>query len=110
MVYNVKQIILTVSLIVSFLIPQGIGFAHTLLNHNHDSNICNEKNEQHIHKNKLECSSLHYFANIQYENELLDYSLVSPSYFKVKLIRNISSITKSYFSFLTGRSPPRFNV
>lgn len=52
--------LLSLLLLLSLMLPMGIGLAHAF--HSHDSNLCSVVDENHIHQEKTECDQLHYFS------------------------------------------------
>lgn len=96
-------------LILVLLFPLGITFSHVMDNHGHD--ICIAKKEKHIHSEKINCSYLHYFTNIQSQDLVSNFSAPLPnSIYKKKVL----SLKSFYFLYsITAylvRGPPTINV
>ena len=73
-----KKIISSI-LILGILLPLVISFSHVLQHHEH--NICKAKTEKHIHSKKNNCSSFHYFIDIQYKVALKNIEIDKVDYF-----------------------------
>ena len=100
--------ILSLILLLSLMLPIGIGFAHAF--HNHDNNICLAVDENHIHQEKTDCDQLHYF------NQTVS-SGISTDIAKIEIYWS-SSNDANYNSLFTFhpdqtdlvRGPPLFSV
>ncbi len=55
-----KKQFASILMILSLLLPMGIGMAHAF--HQHEDNLCIAKNESHFHADKTKCDQLHYFS------------------------------------------------
>jgi len=96
-------------LILVLLFPIGISFSHTLENHEH--NICTAKTEKHIHSQKNNCSYLHYFTDVQYQGQDLNFSAFLSNFIYAKQILSLESFLFLHktSSFLV-RGPPPINA
>jgi hypothetical protein len=96
-------------LIIVLLFPIGIGFSHTLENHEHD--ICTAKKEQHMHSQKINCSYLHYFSNIQSQGPDFNFSVLLSNFIYSKQILSLDNIYfLSSISSCLVRGPPTINA
>jgi len=91
-------------LLVGFLIPMGINFAHSFEDHEHV--VCNAKELKHFHELEHDCSSLHY--NIQ----SFVYSISQQQFVFIKkistevLLNNTSNYLGVFISLKKSRAPP----
>ena len=101
--------ILSYILIIVLLFPIGVGFSHTLENHEHA--VCTAKKEQHIHTQKINCSYLHYFTNVQSQGQDFNFSVLLPDFIYSKQVLSLENIyfLSSTSSYLV-RGPPTINV
>lgn len=100
--------LLSLILLLSLMLPMGIGLAHAF--HSHDSNLCLAVDENHIHQEKTECDQLHYFS------QTINHSIVE----KLPAIKVYwSTIEQGVYTTLfiinseqtdPDRGPPSFNV
>ena len=101
--------VLSYVLIIVLVLPLGIGFSHSIKDHEND--ICIAEKEKHIHTQKVNCSYLHYFTNVQNLDQELNFSALISNFIYSE---QISSLENFYFlshSFaLTVRGPPTINA
>ena len=101
--------VLSYILILVFLFPIGIGFSHTLENHEHT--ICIAKKEKHIHSQKINCSYLNYFPDVQYQNRDFKLSSFLPGFINTKQVfLSKSFYFLSNFSDYLVRGPPAISA
>ncbi len=55
-----KKQFASILMILSLLLPMGIGMAHAF--HQHENKLCLAKNESHFHSDKTNCDQVHYFS------------------------------------------------
>ncbi len=97
--------VLSYILILVFLFPIGIGFSHTLENHEHT--ICIAKKGKHIHSQKINCSCLYYFTDVQYQNRDFNFSSFLLGFIGTKQVFLLKSFYfLSNFSDYLVRGPP----
>jgi len=91
-----------------FILPAIFGLFHAV--HEHQSQPCFAKNEQHIHAQKESCAAFHILQNISFEKTQNDYELIrfepfkQPGIFSCRLSEQLSS----YHYLLRG--PPVINA
>ena len=94
-------------LITGLLLPLFIGFIHTL--HHHEHVICHSKIEKHIHVQKYNCSSFHYFSDLQYKDALKNYVFAEPDYFNLVATQLNSLLFSTNIFSNFQRGPPSIN-
>ncbi len=101
--------VLSYVLIIVLVLPLGIGFSHGIEDHEND--ICIAEKEKHIHAQKVNCSYLHYFTNVQNLDQEFNFSTLLSNFINSD---QISSLENFYFlshSFVyTVRGPPSIKV
>ena len=102
------NIILSWALLLSLLLPMGIGVVHAI--HQHEINICLAKTESHFHSEKINCDQLHYFSQTIHDGEVLSKGFT----FEQILIQNQFfkhfELVHSFPKEDTDRGPPFINV
>lgn len=86
----------------------GIGVVHAF--HQHESELCQAKNESHYHSEKNDCDQLHYFSQtisdgilVFSETTFTQYDLQDDLYLEF-------SFVKAYSKADSDRGPPVINV
>jgi len=101
--------ILSYILILVLLFPLGVTFSHVLDNHGHDR--CIAKKEKHIHSEKINCSYLHYFTNIQYQDQASNFFDSLPNSIYIKKVLSLKSFYFLYdITTYLVRGPPIINA
>jgi hypothetical protein len=90
------------------MIPTSIEILHDLEGHEHT--VCTSENEQHIHKDSLDCDEFHkqltFFSYTFTSN--LD---VIPTHFYTTIFIDKPQSTKEFYqSIKTTRGPPYFTI
>ena len=86
----------------------GIGMAHAF--HQHESELCQVKNESHYHSEKNDCDQLHYFSQtisdgllVFSETSFIHYNLQDELYLEFTFVN-------SYSKADPDRGPPAITV
>ena len=103
-----KNILLSWALLVSLLLPMGIGVVHAF--HQHENNLCIAQDESHYHSEKNDCDQLHYFSQtisdgilVFSETTFTQCDLQDDLYLEF-------SFVKAYSKADSDRGPPVINV
>ena len=103
-----RKILLSWVLLVSLILPMGIGVVHAF--HQHESELCQAKNESHYHSEKNDCDQLHYFSQTISDGFLV-FSETSFIYFNLQDELCLQfSFVNSYSKADSDRGPPFINV
>ncbi len=105
---NVLNKIISVGIVIILLFPIGLQLFHTLENHEHK--ICDAKNVQHLHEQKIDCSIYHFQLNTTALISDFKINIYSP----LKHISSPFSIKEEIIEFTlfykSSRAPPFFIV
>lgn len=95
-------------MICSLILPLGIGFVHAF--HEHDENICQAKDESHIHSERSDCNDLHYFSQTLGDFTLGYESLTTQQYFDLNALIAEFLLIKTRIQVISDRGPPVINA
>lgn len=99
-----KNTIFSWILLIGFLIPMSIDFAHSFENHEHT--VCNAKDVKHFHQLENDCSDFHYTIH-SFVYSILQYKQSFATKIRTKTLLNATS---NYFgigiSLKSSRAPP----
>ena len=103
-----KQKLISIFLLLSLLLPMGIGLSHAF--HEHETLLCQSKSEFHIHAEPTACDQIHFI------NHTLSYDGIQEYYLNPILGYNTSPILPPALLVTTvlvvesDRGPPAINV
>lgn len=98
----------SIALVVSILLPLGIGFAHAF--HNHDNIICLASAEQHIHQEQIDCSFFHYFSQTNYDTPNCGFKIITPLFISITNYKLVAQYHPLKVGVLSSRGPPQINA
>ncbi len=100
--------ILSLILLLSLVLPMGIGFVHAF--HDHDSTVCSALGEQHFHKDSAECEQLHFFIQTSDFKVWAEITIPEAQWACIDQVISEKSFTVSFYKADPDRGPPAFNV
>ena len=100
--------IISLFLLLSLMLPMGIGMAHAF--HQHKSELCLEKNENHFHSEKTNCDQLHYFSQTLHDEETASRDLSFTVIFDLNEYYSEFNLIHSFSKADPDRGPPVITV
>ena len=90
------------------MIPTSIGILHDLENHEHTT--CISINEQHIHKQSLDCDEFHKQLTVFSMDFTSNYDVIPTHYYTTVFIDEPQILKEIYHLKKSSRGPPNFTV
>lgn len=106
--FSVKRHIALLSLFV-LLLPSAIQLAHTLENHEHTV-VCTSTDDQHFHKQELDCSLLHFHFETYSFTATSNYAVIPQHFYKKEYNEQSQLESVVYSEKKSSRGPPHFTV
>lgn len=102
--FNLKRHIALLFVLV-LLVPLIVQTIHAI-NDNHEHIVCKSINEQHIHKQDLDCSELHFPLKTLALNLTFCNKVTTKQFYKSNFNRQSQIFLAVYNSYKSSRGPP----